>query len=216
MAGMLNQWSSIGAWSAGWPVLRASSMRSSPRGHASLLVWLSWRRRRNSHWLSKVITCNTPRPWFSPGSFHCCNEFVPGRDSVDCICKKYVFFYFQLSSVWKLLLYLTGSVLTCFCSFAFQLSFSFRISPCLTRSYSSLRSFCDRAHPQTWNCTFWTRDVCSKAYSLAFYKDLNNLQNLDPAAVSNECSQDCIRELKYTIVAVLLQHYVFVSAQSKK
>lgn len=59
--------------------------------------------------------------------------------------------------------------------------------------------------------TFWTRDICHEAYSLAFYKDLNNLQNLDPAAVSNKCSPDCIAELEYSVVAVWLQHYVFVS-----
>lgn len=186
---MLNQWRSIAVGSPGWALPRPSSMHSSPQGvlAAALLFW----GRRGSFHLSKVNTW-TPQPLGQPWSHSAAAMDVCQVGTLIASVKNMHFFYFQLSSLWKSLLYVTGNVLIHFCSFAFQLSFSFHVSQCLTRNHSSLCSLCDRAHPHTqhfWD-TFWTRDVCHKAYSLAFYKDLNNLQNLDPAAVLNKWSPD--------------------------
>lgn len=214
MAGVLNQWSSTGVWR----LASAESLQHGDQslGWALLLVRLSLGKRRSSNHLSKTIIWNLlVQPWgHSTAAMNLCQV---GTLLIASARNMYffTFSYHQFENcfyIWQEVYWLSSGC------FPIQFFISFHVSQCFTRSYPSLCSFCDRAHPQTWNCTFWTRDVCSKAYSLwfvflfFFFKDLNNLQNLDPAASSNECSQDWIRELKHSVVAILLPHYVFVSS----
>lgn len=132
---------------------------------------------------------NPPAPRSALGSFYCCNGFVSGGDSPSL---KNI--HFLLSAVITLKITsmcdrqcIDSLLLICFptqffisrFSMSHQVPFKFVLS--LWQGASSHLTVLD---------TFRTRDVCHKAYSLAFCKELSTLQNLDPAIISNKCSPD--------------------------